>query len=474
MQRILFSVSTLLFAFAVAGCGSDAKDPLFEPKPECEGAAITPLMGQHPMVISFLEIGTAEDGFDLDNDGEPDNKLAAVGSLARGAIEDSFEDFSLVIPFEFFDFPTAAADECVKFAIYLGKYTQDIDADGDDTADKRGDCNDNDPDINKDATEVPGNFKDDDCDGMADETEEVQSTDAGTVVNETPSTNTDDMDGDGVTIADGDCDDTNTAVLGDVEICGDGLDNDCDGNADFGTDADGQPACSPYDDTPDLIPLDPLAFNSDGSPVIQFTSGTVTVDDEGILVLEAGPSIFSVNIPVTDGLNLDLRISGATIFGDIQPSIVNGQLRIANGRLGGVLGADTMDKITGLDVEQIGLLPEDSLLDATFSNILGTILALPRMPDDFEYPGCQTPDIDSDQDGLEAFCDTEPFDEIQKVDVCVDGNGDVVFDEIDGNGVITKQCTEATNNKGDLKFVDGISVEINFETMPAILPMVLP
>jgi len=142
--------------------------------------------------------------------------------------------------------------------------------------------------------------------------------------------------------------------------------------------------------------------------------------------------------------------------------------------LGGVLGADTMDKIKGLDVEQIGLRPEDSLLDATFSNILGTILALPRLPDDFVYPGCQTPDIDTDQDGLEAFCDTEPFDEIQQVDVCVDGNGDIIFDEVDGNGNVTMQCTEALNGKGELRFVDGISIEINFDTQPAILPMVLP
>ena len=38
----------------------------------------SPFAGTNPQVISQLAIGTADDGFDLDGDGKPDNKLAAV------------------------------------------------------------------------------------------------------------------------------------------------------------------------------------------------------------------------------------------------------------------------------------------------------------------------------------------------------------------------------------------------------------
>lgn len=78
---------------AVSACGDDGGtqtgDELFPPKPECMGEMIKPYMGTNAQVISNLEIGTAMDGFDLDHDGKPDNKLAAVASLAGSAIADS-------------------------------------------------------------------------------------------------------------------------------------------------------------------------------------------------------------------------------------------------------------------------------------------------------------------------------------------------------------------------------------------------
>ena len=89
---VSLTISVALVAGVVGCSGKD--EPLFVQKPEClpapEGQSIVPLAGQHPMVISFLEIGTADEGFDLDHDGLPDNKLSAVGTLARGAIEDAF------------------------------------------------------------------------------------------------------------------------------------------------------------------------------------------------------------------------------------------------------------------------------------------------------------------------------------------------------------------------------------------------
>lgn len=466
MTRLTSLCVSLLFSSVVlGGCGSDPKEPLWplDGQAVCEGDEVVALSGTSPMVISELEIGDVEDGFDLDRDGDPDNKLAAVGSLARSAIDDSFETFDIVIPFEFFDFDEGGADECVKFAIYLGAYRMDDDTDGDETADDNGDCNDNDMAINKDAAEVAGNFKDDNCDGLADETRVDDGNGGITVV---PSTDVMDRDEDGVTIADGDCDDNNAMVAaGMAEICGDGLDNDCDGNADFGLDAMQKPMCSPYDDTPDVIGLDPLGFDSTGKPLIAFTSGTVTMEG-GVRKLRAGPGVFSVKIPVTDDLNLDLRISGAIIEGDLVMGTAG--WGIQNGRLGGVIDANTADKITGLEVSEIGLNPEDTLLDAVFANILGPILALPSLPDNSEWAGCRTPDIDVDQDGLEAFCDSDPLDEVSVVDVCIDGDGKVYRDE---GGV---NCTEAVDDNGRLRFNDGISVEINFNAVPTLLPASLP
>ncbi len=459
---ILVAVAALLGS----ACGDDGPTTIFPEKLPCSEAPLLPLQGQHQMVMSFLEIGSADDGFDLDGDGEPDNKLSGVGSIARGAIEDSFEDFSIIIPIEFFDYPTTGADECVKFAMYLGQYSFDNDGDGDNTADRKGDCNDHDADIHRGVAEIPDNFKDDDCDGLADEVDEVISSDAGEMMVTTLSDNTDDNDGDGVTIADGDCDDTEPLVLGPgtPEICGDGLDNDCDGRADYALDEIGAPVCTPYDDSsnPDDVLLDPLSFEANGDPVIKFEAARVTADNQ----LFAGPALFSVGIPVTDDLNLDLRITGATIEADIM--MMEAGIGLTNGRLGGVLDAQTADRITGLEIEGI-LTEEDTLLDAVFANLLGTIIGLPKV--EIEIDGvvliCQTPDIDVDLDGLEAFCDSDPVDEVNNVDICVDGNGDIFRDVGDVN------CTEVKNDDGTFKFLDGISVEINFETVPVVLPSII-
>jgi hypothetical protein len=437
----------LLSLIVSAACGGDDKKQLFTPKPECEGDAITPYQGTFPQVISQLSIGTVQDGFDLDGDGKPDNKLAAVGSLAKDAIDGSLKNTEIVIPIEFFDFASVAADKCVKFAIYLG--ISDADADGKKPTQHGGDCNDHDPMIAPGMPEVAGNMKDDDCDGLADEDE----------TNAANTTETTDMDGDGQSVAQGDCDDTNMTVMkGATEICGDGLDNDCDGTADRTEDAMGNSvACNPFDAAnPVDIALDPLSLDG-GQPVISFTSGEVDKNNK----LTAGPGTFSVNIPVTGDITLDLKISGATIEGDVQ---ADGS--IMNGRLGGVIDAKTADTIRGLDVSQIGLTPEDSLLDATFANLLGPLLALPKAKAsvDKDYAGCRTPDIDVDGDGLESFCDSNPNDDIKTVDVCIDGDGTVVKDEVGADGVVTKQCSEAVDASGKPRFVDGISVELNFAT----------
>ena len=454
MKRNRVLVCTLL-----AACGTDSKPTghgnLFPPKPECMGDPVTALSGTDTQVISSLEIGTVADGFDLDHDGKPDNKLAAVGSLAKSAIDDSFTDYSIVIPLEFFDVPEVKADDCVKFAIYLGAYTPDKDGDGKKDFVTKGDCNDNDPNIFPGQTEVPGNLKDDDCDGLADEDPTTNAV----------STNTTDADGDGFSPATGDCDDTdNTVFPGAPEICGDGKDNDCDGQADRSPNP--SMACSPYDPaTPADIPLDPLSFNADGTPAIAYKDGVISMGPNG-LVLDAGPDLFGVNIPVTNGITLDLKITGATIHADVVP--MGQTFALQNAHLGGVIDARTADTIRGLNVTQIGLTPDKSLLDATFANLLGPLLALPTAPKSVtdKYKGCRTPDIDVDGDGLEAFCDSNPDDDNKEVDTCIDGDGTIIMNTTAADGTVI-HCAQALDDKGNPRFVDGISVELNFNTVPA-------
>jgi len=425
---------------------------------ECEGQAIVPLQGQHQMVISFLEIGELQDGFDLDGDGVPDNQVAAIGSLAGSAIDDAFDDFAFVMPIELFDYPVNAADDCVKLAFYRAFYRLDRDTDLALTAGTGGDCNDTDDAIHPSASEVPGNHKDDDCDGLADESDDVPPV---------PSDNTDDLDGDGVTIADGDCDDTNGMVKGPsmAEICGDGLDNDCDGVADY-TLAAAEPACTPYDaETPDELPLDATSLYGNGAARYTFQVGATTEAGAGIEIhADAGTATFF--IPTTSDLTLEFPVSHGRLVADLVSG--NAGIGMVAGRIGGVLAPSDLEQVHGLDVAEIGIVPEDSFLDAIFANIFGPIFALPSLPSDSEWAGCRTPDIDMDGDGLEAFCDSDPNDEVNRVDVCVDGDGTVVYDEVNPDSSVT-QCTDAVDEHGQPRFVDGVSIELNFEAVPAIL-----
>ena len=89
------------------------------------------------------------------------------------------------------------------------------DGDGDGVNAQDGDCNDAVAAIHRGAAELPGNGLDDDCDGVADD-----------------GTDTSDGDDDGFAIADGDCDDTRATVFPGAPEANDQLDNDCDGEVD--------------------------------------------------------------------------------------------------------------------------------------------------------------------------------------------------------------------------------------------------
>ena len=104
----------------------------------------------------------------------------------------------------------------------------DGDYDGDGYTESGGDCNDNDASIHPGATEICGNDIDEDCDGYA-QLCQIKPLDPFDPSRIFLPAYTDD-DGDGYTENGGDCNDADASIYpGATEICGDGIDQDCDG-----------------------------------------------------------------------------------------------------------------------------------------------------------------------------------------------------------------------------------------------------
>jgi MYXO-CTERM domain-containing protein len=151
------------------------------------------------------------------------------------------------------------------------------DDDGDGYSEADGDCNDADAAIHPGATDVAGNGRDDDCNGVVDE---------GSL----------DADGDGSSEFGGDCDDGDDTVFTGAPELEDGKDNDCDGRVDEGTlvsddDGDGwSEVGGDCDDTnadtyPDADELpDWQDNNCDGT----VDEGTIRYDDDGDGFTEVG------------------------------------------------------------------------------------------------------------------------------------------------------------------------------------------
>ncbi len=117
---------------------------------------------------------------------------------------------------------------------------ESADADGDGATTCQGDCDDDDLTLNlADADEDGVTSCDGDCDDLDplldpnDWDNDGFSTCDGDCNDGAPALNLNDVDGDGFSTCDDDCHDWDATMYpGAAEICGDGLDNDCDGNTD--------------------------------------------------------------------------------------------------------------------------------------------------------------------------------------------------------------------------------------------------
>ena len=440
------TLALLLFVpWAAGAVGCNSKPNPFKPVPECKGPAVTPFTGTRQMVMSLLSIADTGEGFDLDGDGMIDNKLSLLGALANPQIADQFKTtHNVVIPIELFGYNGEAQSSCTKLAFYIGSFNKDRDSDGKDSNSFNGDCLDIDPNVKPGAMEVAGNRLDDDCDGNADEPKAGMK-----------STDTQDLDGDGVSLQQGDCDDRNDTPdhlalaksrhPGAMDVCGDGIDQNCDGIP------DNDPSCNPF--AMNDVSMDVTAASLDAmmQPLIAFKDGSIKAN-----VFSAGPDLFSIDVPI-QGIDVALQLNGV----HLQMTLADGggKTSTMDGLLGGVLEAVTMAQIKNINAGGV-IKPDQSLLDAVFVGPVGPILAL-----DSDKNQHFLPDIDVDGDGLEAFYEANPptGGASMKVDTCVDGDGTVVTSTPD------VPCALAKDAKGNYRFVDGLSVALKFSAVPVKL-----
>jgi hypothetical protein len=434
------SFLALVATVSLGACGSDNKANPFMTVPDCMGVTISQGHGDRQLVMSSLDIADLDEGIDLNGDGMVDNKLSVLGGLLNQQLDENMKrDHDIVLPFELFGY-MGADSACTKLQLYKADFNKDRDADMVTTTWNKGDCDDTNPNINPNKQEDLTNRVDDDCDGYADNMTKGAKPD-----------DTQDLDGDGYTLAMGDCDDRNDAAHidlaksrhpGATEICDNGIDDDCDGIPDNG------PGCDP---TGTAKP--PLTIDSTIPPI------PIGFGDVKGGVYSAGPGTFSVNLPPIKGAMIHLALIGVRF----QYPLSDGSsgTSVTGGLLGGVLGAQALAETTGLDADKI-ISAEQTLLDAIFVGQIGTILGLDKDPD-----GHILPDMDIDGDGLETFWEEgTPSDGIPKIDACKDGNGDIIRNNFDGNGT---PCYLATDAKGNLRFVDGISIALKVNAVPATI-----
>jgi hypothetical protein len=435
-----------------AGCGGQ-KPPTMQQSAECMGATITPFKGDRQLVVSSLQIAESNQGFDLNGDGKVDNKLAALGAVANQALMDSFtKGHDIVIPVEMFGYNGESNTTCTKLAFYVGKFNVDRDGDKNDTTWNKGDCLDTDPAVHNGATENLTNRLDDDCDGFAD------NMTAGTAPSDTK-----DLDGDGYTLAMGDCDDradtpehkalAMTRHPGAKDICNDGIDQNCDGIP------DNDPSCDPFAENAATFNLLSQSFDAMMSPQIEFKTGAVKNG-----TMAAGPGKFFAAVSLK-GQMLSLTLTSVRLSSVLTDDATTKHTHAMNGLMGGVIDVQTLAQVKGINAAGF-LKPTQSLLDAVFAGPVGSILGLAQ-----DMDGHYMPDIDVDGDGLESFWGAMlAADGTMVVDTCKDGDGTIVHNNFDGMGT---SCVFAKDAKGVPRFVDGLSMALKYNAVPAVIGTVI-
>ncbi len=200
---------------------------------KCDFAPEPPLIALNALLLLACEPTTAKDdtaGNDTGSDTPADTAEDSAGdSSADTAVDTGGGDTAIDTGVDEtgVDTGTDSADDSADSADEL----HDNDGDGWPTDE---DCDDGDPEVNPGATETCDG-RDDDCDGLTDEDLLlVYYADSDGDGYGDPSRTASACDAPpGYVSNGGDCDDTDPAVYGGVELC-DGVDNDCDGSVDFG------------------------------------------------------------------------------------------------------------------------------------------------------------------------------------------------------------------------------------------------
>ena len=182
---------------------------------------------------------------DWDDGNASDNAPKPAAGKSAGRYPNGVDNDNDSVDFREFDIPTPGAENCVM-TTYYGDADGDGYGDPDDSVEadsapagyveNADDCDDTDPNVNPGETEVCGNGIDDNCDGNIDEGcgTYYRDADGDTYGNASDSVEADSAPAGYVENAD-DCDDTDPNVNpGETEVCGNEIDDNCDGQIDEG------------------------------------------------------------------------------------------------------------------------------------------------------------------------------------------------------------------------------------------------
>jgi MYXO-CTERM domain-containing protein len=267
----------------------------------------------------------------------------------------------------FLEFSYNTASLVDGMALQFGIDAAAADADGDGVA-STVDCDDTDASFSPLAQEICGDGLDQDCNGLPDPPSDVDGDGAiaaacgGLDCDDTdPTLNLDDADNDGVNTCDGDCDDADpTVYAGATEIC-DGIDQNCDGDVSDETDDDGDgfTECAaitgqaPGGDCDDTNPnVSPALSEICGNGLDDDCDGAadnLDVDGDGSIAAACGggdcddgdPAIYE-NAPETcDGSDVDQNCNGVSDSFDLSVGLGS---TVAFGETGGITtGTQTFD-----------------------------------------------------------------------------------------------------------------------------------